>query len=151
MAAARQKEMKVSITVVATKTLTAGRLELSRKVDIKNQARTGGLRKPNEDSTARGRGTLRAPPSPAVTSRCTRRPRRRGPHQARFWLDGVEMPSSGRPGASQTGVPFETGCIPKFASSHNPCRCSVQGDGAGDNSGSRAALGWADGAAMQRT
>jgi hypothetical protein len=30
----------------------------------------------------------------------TRRPRRRGPHQARFWLDGVEMPSSGRPGAN---------------------------------------------------
>jgi hypothetical protein len=27
-------------------------------------------------------------------SRCTRRLRRRGPHQARSWLDGVEMPSS---------------------------------------------------------
>src|ERR1700757_3926497 len=34
----------------------------------------------------------------SATCRCTRRPRRRGPHQARFWLDGVEMPSSGRPG-----------------------------------------------------
>src|ERR1700746_360220 len=107
MAAARQKEMKVSITVVATKTLTAGRLELSRKVDIKNQAQTGGLRKPNEDSTARAGGTLRASPSPAVTSRRTRRPRRRGPHQARFWLDGVEMPSSGRLASGPAGVRFE--------------------------------------------
>jgi hypothetical protein len=35
MAAARQKEMKVSITVVATKTLTAGRFRLSEEVDIK--------------------------------------------------------------------------------------------------------------------
>ena len=34
MAAARQKDMKVSITVVATKTFTAGRLELSKEVDM---------------------------------------------------------------------------------------------------------------------
>src|SRR5579864_1267296 len=118
MAAARQKEMKVSITVVATKTLTAGRLELSRKVDIKNQAQTGGLRKPNEDSTARGRGTLRSSPSPAATSRCTRKPRRRDPHQARFWLDGVEMPLSGQPGASPAAASFET--APKLVISMIP-------------------------------
>lgn len=34
MAAARQKEMKVSITVVATNTLTAGRLTLGMDEDI---------------------------------------------------------------------------------------------------------------------
>src|ERR1700757_2577135 len=43
----------------------------------------------------------------SATCRCTRRPRRRGPHQARFWLDGVEMPSSGRPGASPAAAEFE--------------------------------------------
>jgi hypothetical protein len=35
-----------------------------------------------------------------LPARCTRRPRRRGHYQARFCLDGVEMPSSGRPSAS---------------------------------------------------
>ena len=32
-----------------------------------------------------------------------RTPRRRSPHQGRFWLDGVEMPSSGRPGVGRVG------------------------------------------------
>ena len=48
MAAARQNEIKVSITVVATKTFTAGRLELSKEVDMQRvpqQAGRGNLTK----------------------------------------------------------------------------------------------------------
>ena len=65
MAAARQKEMKVSITVVATKTFTAGRLELSKKVDMKSRGPSGGLAEPYEDST----GTLWHSTTPGRTRR----------------------------------------------------------------------------------
>jgi hypothetical protein len=52
--------MKVSITVVATKTFTAGRLELSRDVDIKKPGPTGGRMKPYEDSIGRAGPTAGA-------------------------------------------------------------------------------------------
>src|ERR1700758_2567185 len=57
-----------------------------------------------------------------------RRPRRRGPHRARLWLDGVEMPSSGRPGASPAYI---LGLRPNHTSSRGGLL-------------SRATLGWAD-------
>ena len=80
----------------------------------------------------------------------TRRPRRRGPHQARFWLDGVETPSSGQPAPARrqlaSGRPaphWQAVIIPVcFPSSASPL--------AGDDSRSGASLGWADGAFAPR-
>ena len=61
----------------------------------------------------------------------TRRPSRRGPHQARFWLEGVEMPSSWAAGSKPAAACFEPARLSKLASSHHSYLFSVQGDTAG--------------------
>jgi len=71
---------------------------------------------------------------------CARRPRRRGPHQARFWFDGVEMPSSGRPGASPAAA-----CVERAGPNWQLVITSVCCHPIWYRSRSRASLGWADG------